>query len=78
MKFFDTRNFLKHWRVPLRNDSVLWDKTNLTENRDSRPFSYPEHFSIPEILWNTEGFLDEIFRYCETTNFLSKKVIFPS
>ena len=29
----------------------------LTENRDTRPLSYPLHFSIPETFWNTEGFL---------------------
>ena len=41
MSFFDNRNFLKHRRVPLRNDSVLWDKTILTENCDTRFLSYP-------------------------------------
>ena len=25
--FFDSRNFLKHRSFPLRNDSVVWDKT---------------------------------------------------
>ena len=30
--FFDTRFFLKHKRVPLRNFLVLWDKTLSTEN----------------------------------------------
>ena len=41
IKLFDTRNFLKHQRVPLRSFSVLWDKTTLRENRDTRPLSYP-------------------------------------
>ena len=41
MKFFDTRNFLKHQRFPLRSFLVPWDKKNLTENRDTRPLSYP-------------------------------------
>ena len=41
INFFDTRNFVKHRRVPLRSFSVLWDKTILTENRDTRPLSYP-------------------------------------
>ena len=35
IKFFDTRNFLKHRRVPLRSFSALWDKNFLTENRDT-------------------------------------------
>ena len=34
-KFFDTRNFLKHRRVPLRSFSALWDKNFPTENRDT-------------------------------------------
>ena len=33
--FFDIRNFLKHRRVPLRIFSALWDKSFLTENRDT-------------------------------------------
>ena len=61
INFFDTGNFVQHRRVPLRSFSVLWDKTILTENRDTRPLSYPWHFSVPEIFWNTEKFLDEIF-----------------
>ena len=48
IKLFDTRSFLKHRRVPLRNDSVLPDKS-LTENRDTRPLFHPYHFSISEI-----------------------------
>ena len=48
IKLFDTRSFLKHRRVPLRNDSVLPDKTILTENRDTRPLFHPYHFSISE------------------------------
>ena len=59
IKIFHTRNFLNYRRVPLRIDfdSVLWDETIFTENRDTRPLSYPLHFSIPETFWNTEGFL---------------------
>ena len=33
INFFDTRNFVKHRKVPLRKDSVLWKKTILTESR---------------------------------------------
>ena len=38
MNFFATRNFLKHWRVPLRSFSLLWDKKFSTENRESPLF----------------------------------------
>ena len=75
IKLFDTQNFLKHRRDSLRNDSILWNKTILTENRDTRPLSYPSHFSIPEIFWNTEGFLYEYFRHCEAKIFQQKVVI---
>ena len=63
LTFFDTRNFLKHRRAPLRNDSVLWDKKILRENRETHLLSYPEQFLIPETFWNTEGFLYEMIRY---------------
>ena len=35
IKFFDTRNFLKHRRVPRRSFSALWDENFSTENRDT-------------------------------------------
>ena len=34
IKFSDTRIFLKHRNVPLRNCWLLWDKKFPTENRD--------------------------------------------
>ena len=37
INFFDTRNFVKHSKVPLGKDSVLWNKTLLTESRGTRP-----------------------------------------
>ena len=73
--FFDTRIFLKQRRAPLRNVLILSDKTILTENRDTRRLSYPQHFSIPETFWNTEGFIYEIFWYCEIKQFWRKIVI---
>ena len=35
LTFVDTRNVLKHRRVPLRNLLVLWDKKFLTVSRDN-------------------------------------------
>ena len=53
IKLFDTRSFLKHRRVPLRNDSVLPDKTILTENRDTPPpLSTLSFFDIRNFLKN--------------------------
>ena len=43
----DTGNFLKHWRVPLRKVSILWDK-NFQQKIVMSP-SYTYTFSIPEI-----------------------------
>ena len=63
-KFSETH----HKRFPLRNVSVLWDKTISMENRDTYPLSYPSHFSIPETFSDTEGFLYESFRYSEAIN----------
>ena len=77
IKLFETRDFSKHRRVPLRNDSVLWDKTILTENRPSRPLAYPYYFSLPEIFWNTEVFPNEFFRYCVTKSFRRRNLIHP-
>ena len=34
-------------------------------------------FSVPESFWNTEGFLDEIFRHSETKIFRRKVLILP-
>ena len=114
LMFFDTRNFLKHRRIPLRNDSVLWGKTiwrkivilapflsllffdtrMFVEHRRGPlriykalwdkifwkkivmfPPSLPRSFlcivllSIPEVLWNTQVFTCEMFRFFETNQF---------
>ena len=67
LTFFDTRNLLKHRRVPLRNDSV--DKTILVENRNTRPLSYPERFSIPEINETLKNSPTKIFSTVRQKNF---------
>ena len=36
-KLFESRNFLKNSRNPLRNFSALWDTKISTENRDMPP-----------------------------------------
>ena len=35
-------------------------------SRDPPTLSFFNIFSIWKIIWNTEGFLDELFWYCET------------
>ena len=65
MKFFDTRNLVKHRRSPLRNFSVLWDNRFSIENRDI-PLLGIKFFDT----WNflTQGFLYEMIRYWDKTS----------
>ena len=72
LTFFDTRNFPKQGFL---YEIFRYCETKiLTWNRDTPSLlplpSCPWSFSIPEILWNTEGLRYEIFPYCETTDFL--------
>ena len=62
VKLFETKNFLKNSRIPLRRFSALWDMKISTENRDKPP---PIHnfFSIPENFRKTEVFLYKAFRF---------------
>ena len=62
IKFFETRNFLKTSRIPIRNFSALWDMKISTENRDM-PSLIHKFFSIPENFRKTEGFLYKAFRF---------------
>ena len=48
LTFFGTRNFLKHRRVPLLNDSALWD-INFWQKIVILPPCLIQHFSITEI-----------------------------
>ena len=62
MKFFHTKMFVEHRSVPLWIVSVLWNNKILIENRHRRSLpSYPWSFSIPDLIWHTEGFLYEKF-----------------
>ena len=54
-KNFNTRNFLKDSRVHLRTDSVLWDKTILTENRETHPSLIPNIFRYPKLFETQKG-----------------------
>ena len=71
MKNFDTRNFLKHLRVPPRNFSALWDKKFLTEISDI-PFLSIKFLDTRNFLkhWRVA---QEIFRHRETKNFRQEK-----
>ena len=64
-----------HRKVPLRKVSVLWDKIISTHN--TRPLLLSLTFFFTKVFWNTEGFLYEMFRCCETKQFQRKFVISP-
>ena len=70
IKFFDTRNFVKHKTVPQRRFSVLWDNKFSIQNHDI-PLLGIKFFDTR----NTEGFLSGMNRYCETKQFWRKIVI---
>ena len=79
-KKFDNRIFLKHRRLLLRSFSTLRQKNFDRETwyvRPSKPSPLlPKKFSTPKVLWNTEVFPYNVFRYGETTSFRLKIVIF--
>ena len=72
IKFFETRNFFKNSKIPLRNFSALWDIKILTENGDMPPLIY-NFFSIPENFGKTEGFLYKAFRFGPVRQKISTK-----
>ena len=71
---------VKHYRVPLRSFSALWDEKFSTEKRDTTPppTFHQWNLSKPENFSKTVRFLHEIFRQCETQKFRLKIVICPS
>ena len=62
IKLFETGNFLKISRIPLRKFSALWDIKISTENCDM-PLLIHQFFSIQKIFWKTEGFFHKAFRF---------------
>ena len=76
-KLFETKNFLKNSRLPLRKFSALWDIKISTENRD-KPSLIHEFFSIPENFRKTEGFLYKAFRFGPVRQKVSAKPWCPA
>ena len=73
LTFFDTGNFLKHRRVPLRNFLALWDKKYSTENFDTsslslihKLFRYQKFSEIQKV---------SCVRHCETSS--QRKIVIP-
>ena len=62
IKLFETKNFLKNSRIPLRNFSAPWNIKISIENGDMPPPTQ-NFFSIPEIFRKTEGFLYKDYRF---------------
>ena len=77
IKLFETKNFLKKSRIPLRKFSALWDIKISTENRDKPPLIH-KFFSIPENFRKTEGFLYKAFRFGPVRQKISTKPWCPA
>ena len=75
IKFFETRNFLKNSKIPLRNFSALWD-INFQRNIVI-PHKCKKFFDTPNFLKDWRD-AHEIFRHCETKTFRRENVIPPS
>ena len=58
--FFDTRSFLKHRRVPLRNVWTLWDKKSFAQKIDI-PFLSVRFFDTRFLFETQKGSLSDIF-----------------
>ena len=80
-KFFRYQNFSKTQKASSSKFFDTGTKEFWQENvkRPSKPSPLlPKKFSTPKVLWNTEVFPYEVFRYGETTSFRLKIVIFSS
>ena len=78
--FFDTRNFLKHRRVPLQNSSALWDKKHPTEKFDTSSLRPPFIHKLFRYRKHSETQHRRVygtFRYCETKQF-RRKIVIPA
>ena len=60
IKLFETKNFLKNSRIPLRKFSALLDLKMSTENGDARPLIH-KFFSIPENFGKQKGSFTKLF-----------------
>ena len=78
-KVFRYPKLMKHWRVPMQKYSALWGKKFSTENLDTPSPLVPINFFATGhfLKHRSEGFLNEIFRHCETKNFWQRIVILP-
>ena len=73
-KFFRYQKISKSQKGFSTKFSVVWDRKHLTDIVIILPpTTYPKNFSIPVFFGNTEGFLYDFFRYCETST-LRRKV----
>ena len=75
IKFFDTSNYLEHWRDAPRSFSVLWDPKISPENAIA--FIIHETFRYPKFLKHWADAY-KTFRHCETKSFQLKNVIPPT
>ena len=78
IKFFDTRNFLKHRKFSTPKVSSTVRQKKLSENFDTPHFLSIHFFATGKILkTRTEWFPYEAFQYCEAKNCWQKILILP-
>ena len=67
IKNFDTKSFVKHTRVLLK--SLLTVRQQIFYINRDIPLLGINFFDVTKFFWNIEGFLCEMFWYCETKQF---------
>ena len=78
IKFFDTRIFLKHRKVPIPKVSSTVRQKKLSVNFDTPHFLSKNFFATGKFLiTRTKWFPYEAFQYCEARIFWQKIVILP-
>ena len=78
IKFFDTRNFLKHRKVPTPTVSSTVRPKKVSENFDTPHFLSINFFAPGKFLiTRTEWFPYEAFQYCGARKFWQKIVLLP-
>ena len=80
INFFRYPKLMKHYLIPQRNFSVLWDKKLRRKLLLLSTLSYTYIFPLPEVFWNTalKGSTKKFFGIARQTNFDGKSWFPPT
>ena len=80
INFFRYPKLMKHYLIPQRNFSVLWDKKLRRKLLLLSTLSYTYTFPLPEVFWNTalKGSTKKFFCTARRTNFNGKSWFPPT